>query len=432
VQETLNEHVEKVLETLSRTGGKLKIDSRDVKSHDVFLALKGERHDGHDFVNHAFENGAVLAIVEKKRDYKGSIIEVPSTLSFIRELALYRLGSRSNKTVVAITGSVGKTTTKELIWYLTGKTCFKVPGNLNTPIGLALSLINEYDGEALLILEYGVSYPGDMDEICRFVSPDVGVLLPVGSSHIGNFSSKEELLKEKLKLSEYAGKIVAHVSFKDKLSNVELFFGDGGDVFARILEVDPTKTKVEVAEKGRALVLTLPGVWHDGMVEDLSAAVAACRVLGMEPRFDCLKDFSTLEGRFRLFKILQAYVVDDTYNSSIESFNVASQMINQLWPEKEKVAVLGSILEQGKESPHTHEILLNNARRYFNRVLVYAPPGVDEILTAVDQEEVFTDEEELLERLREVLSKDVILYCKASHGVKLYHVVKKLKGVEGA
>lgn len=183
-------------------GHRFVVDSREVKTGDVFVAIKGARVDGHDFVNQAVQNGAFAVIVERDLHLSNQII-VPNTIEFLGELAGEIINSAHPK-IVGLTGSNGKTTTKEILWNVLNAEIptFKNEGNLNSEIGLPLSIINSYNGEKILVLEMGQRMVGDIEYLCKFFPPDIGILLNVGSAHVGIAGDLESIFKGKWQIVE--------------------------------------------------------------------------------------------------------------------------------------------------------------------------------------------------------------------------------------
>jgi len=405
------------------------VDSRSVEPGSIFVALPGARTDGHLYVDEAFKQGAKLAVVERPGRYSGPVLMVENTRDFLLTAGRkkLRLGSPF---VIAITGSNGKTTTKELISRFleaSGKRAFKTRANYNTDVGVPLSILNQYRGEEIAVLEFGVSQPGDMDKLCSVTEPDIGIVLRVGSAHVGNFPSKEALLEEKLSLLRKARRSLMHTSLKKYVEQTDVTFGPGGDVELMEREWKGYATAFKVRIFGSVVQAEVPAVWHGGMLENLTAAIAVVRMMGLNPDLQVLETFSFPPRRFQLRRFGGISVVDDTYNSSVESVEVAVECLRAI-SDGRLYAVVGVILEQGWNSQRTHARLGKLLQEAFDGVLVYGLPtdsNVHELAENAGHKllGVFDSGEMLVRRLLEVVRSKDLVYFKASRGVKLDEVV---------
>ena len=203
-----------ISEILSATGGKLLsgntdavveavcIDSREIKNNSLFVPIVGEHSDGHDFIKSAFENGAVVSFVQsdhKLNDVCGALVEVKSTVSALQDLAKY-YRKKFNIPFIGVTGSVGKTTTKEMIAAVLGENLniLKTQGNYNGQIGLPLTIFNIDRTHQAAVVEMGVSKIGEMEKLADIADVDMGVITNIGLSHIENFKNIETTCSEKL------------------------------------------------------------------------------------------------------------------------------------------------------------------------------------------------------------------------------------------
>jgi len=405
------------------------VDSRSVEPGSIFVALPGARTDGHLYVDEAFKRGARLAVVEKPGRYSGPVLVVENTRDFLLAAGRKKLYLGS-PFVIAVTGSNGKTTTKELISRFleaAGKRVFKTHENYNTDVGVPLSILNQYKGEEIAVLEFGVSQPGDMEKLCSVIEPDIGIVLKVGSAHVGNFPSREALLEEKLKLLRKSRQSLIHTSLQKYVEHADATFGPGGNVelMERVWRGHATSFKFRIFDS--VVQAEVPAIWHDGMLENLTAAVAVVRVMGLNPNFQVLETFSFPPRRFQLRRFGDISVVDDTYNSSVESVEVAVECLRAV-SNGRLYAVVGVILEQGWNSLRTHARLGQLLQEIFDGVFVYGfptDPNVHELAEKVGHKllGVFDSGEMLTKRLLEIVRSKDLVYFKASRGVKLDEVV---------
>ena len=423
----------KMKEFLTR---KFVLDSRNVKPGDIFVAVKGKKTDGHKFIQEAFENGAYAAVVEKPVKYNGNIYLVEKVVDFLADLAREKIKPLEKKTIIGITGSNGKTTAKEILYQLlsfTTSNVFKTPGNMNTEYGLPLSLINEYKGESILILEMAMNKKGDIKHLCSIAPPDIAVILNVGTAHIGLLGSKKDIMEAKLEIVLYSKENSNVVCFfddeelrkqvKEHRKNV-LFFGKkGGDVVLEDWWYIDSKTACVINHFGENIAFKLNGIWNEGQLLALLASISVLKVLNKEFPVDALPELKLPENRFHVTKTKGLYIINDTYNASLESFDVALKTMLKMKRGK-KYAVVGSIKEQGKFSEETHK-LLGKKLELLDGVFLYT---VDDEINQVKCSKVLIKSDNPETIAKELFSRvsegDVILF-KASRSVGIEKVLKE-------
>lgn len=423
------------------------IDSRKARKGSVFFALKGQRNDGHDFVKDVHSNGAEIAVVEKKLDNVGiTQIVVNSSIKALGKIAKSVI-EKVNPKIIGITGSNGKTTTKELMYHLLKPQIpiFRNPGNLNTEIGLPLSILNYYNREKILVLELGISKKGDMENLIFLFKPDAGVFLNSGSAHIGNFENEFEIFEEKSKLMRSIKKGIA-VLYGDeerflKLSKelekeVRSFFFGQKNGHVRLLnwkyDSKNFKTFANIRLFSENLSLELNGIWNRGQLLDLCAAMCMVKGMGFDIVSSTLNNFSPLENRFSVRTINEYIVINDTYNASIESLKEALNAIKSI-NARRKIAVLGSILEQGRKSLETHKKLGEIMKSSdIDHVIVYSLfPDIEYSVDIMKDKVVMVSSEldEITNFLRTFLQPEDLIYFKASRGVEIEKVMEKICSV---
>ncbi len=376
-------------------------DSRAVTPGSVFVALKGESHDGHRFVSAAVERGARVVIVEKNQGLavpeQASIVEVDDTLVAWGDLARahltrWRMESVDGR-VVAITGSAGKTTTKELTAALLAEiapTHFTA-GNLNNRIGVPAVIFALEPSHRFCVLEMGMSLPGELDAICSFAKPDVSVVVNVGIAHAEGVGGREGVMKEKGAVYRALGpEGIAIVNIDDEcvrraahdadVRKVETFgrgaatsrrpgsfaeegaAGAGGPHY-RLVDRRPEDagSRVVLSCAGRELTLHLP-LPGEAAAIDLTAALAAQEAASREAlssdRIETALMTVRLAGRGSLRTLANDVVVlDDTYNANPSSMRAALTTLSEIAGARRKVAVLGEMKELGPLAEEEHVAL---------------------------------------------------------------------------
>ena len=354
------------------------VDSREAGARMLFIPLRGERTDGHLHIESALKAGASAALVERvwaeghnetlknwAEAYGALFFPVEDTLKQMQALAMSHRLRFANLHVVGVTGSNGKTTTKEMIASILGTMgrCYKNPGNLNSEIGLPLTVLRmnrEYD---YAVLEMGVNHVGEMDILVDVARPDTAVVTNVGTAHIGFFGSKRRIAEEKRKIfsrMDETGRafIYEYESYKDVLSEnlkgtLELF---GPDSLSWYKEVK------DLGLKGQEIVFTdctvhlpLPGKHN---LNNALAAVSVCRALGAD--WDHIRrGLESLEAGFGRTEVLEGRVtvVQDCYNANPDSVLAAVRMFSDISSKGRRILVLGDMLELGEESAMLHRKL---------------------------------------------------------------------------
>lgn len=335
------------------------IDSRTVAPGDLFFALRGERHDGHDHVPAALAQGAVAAIVEKSMPGE-NLLRVDST-----EAALQQLASRGREfwggTVIGVTGSAGKTSTKDIVAALVGveHATGKTAGNLNNHIGVPISLLRIADTARYAVLEMGMNHSGEIRHLCQIARPQVAVVTNVGYAHIENFSSIEGIAAAKRELVEaLPGDGLAVLNFDDTRvrqfsfpgKRVRYGLSEGADVRPGHVHLGALDTTFSLDGVNFRTQLT-----GRHSLSNLLAGLTVARELGT--RLEHLRDAvaSLVPGKMRGERRLVAgmSIIDDCYNSNPDAARAMLDVLAET-PAKRRIAVLGEMLELGSWAEELH------------------------------------------------------------------------------
>ena len=341
------------------------IDSRTLRPGDLFFAIRGPRFDGHDFVPDVLEKGAAAAVVKSEYPVgQGSrLIAVPDPAAALRTLAARARGDWGG-VVIAVTGSSGKTTTKDAIATLLEDflRVAKSEGNLNNEYGLPLSLLRVPEQARAAVVEIGINRPGEMQRLARIASPDVGVVTNVGAAHVGNFASEDEIAFEKgflIEALEADGTAVLNAD-DDRVSGMRarcegrtVTFGIEGpaDVRAESLE-DSGSEGVRFSLAGAPMSMRLAGRHN---VYNVLAAIAAIGPLGIRParlaRALCRLQPSAMRGV--VHKAGGVTLIDDCYNANPAAMSAMLQVLRRTSASR-RIAVLGEMRELGERSREFH------------------------------------------------------------------------------
>jgi len=365
---------------------KYTFDSREVKPGDVFVALKGEKVDGHDFIDSARAAGAV-DIVDGLEDLQTRAKAKRRTLK---------------AKVVGVTGSAGKTTTKELLKTFlacAGRT-FGTEGNFNNHIGLPLTILNCPDEAEFLVLEMGSNHPGEIAALCEIACPDIGVVTGVGTAHLEFFETRSGIADEK-------GTLLA--SAKD--------FGvyPASDDFASALAERNVKgVAVEASIEG---LLDPMRAWPPHFAGNAALAFAVATRFGVtvEKAAAALEDFALPGARWRKIEKGGVTFIDDTYNANPDSMIAALDALAATPCDGRRVAVLGDMFELGPQSLELHKKVFAHAMALGFPLVI----GVGEMSSQCLCHLVYKDLAKLKKKFRVDVSAGDVVLLKASHGMHL-------------
>ncbi len=352
-------------------------DSRQLKERNLFVALKGDNYDGHAFSAKALELGAAVIIVsdESKLDLekiknKGAVIKVADTLEAIGDLAHY-WRNKFSIPVIGLTGSSGKTTTKEMMAAIVGrqKNILRTEGNLNNLIGLPMTIFGLTKDHEVAILEMGTNTPGEIKRLTQIAAPDIGVITNIGPAHLEGFGSIEGVRKEKGDLFAHMNKNgIAVVNMDDENINIiaetwkgqRISFGmsPSADVCVRKIEkIGPKGMRFQLMIAGKEYKAETKIAGLQSVVYNAMAAVAVAQALGIkhETILEGLASFQPVAGRMEIIKLKNgAYLINDSYNANPASTREALMTLKELKNGHNSYAFLGDMLELGEEAPEMH------------------------------------------------------------------------------
>lgn len=426
------------------------IDSRLVEEGSIFVATKGAKVDGHDFIPQVMEKGALGVICEKEPEDKSYLyILVEDSFKALKEIAAY-YRRQLNIKIVGIIGSVGKTSTKEIVAAAlsTKYDVLKTQGNFNNEVGVPLTLLRIRDNHEIAVVEMGISDFGEMSRLGAIANPDVVIMTNIGPCHLEQLKDLDGVLKAKTEVFDYMpedGIIILNGKDEklrtiDKSDNRKIVYYDSEDIFAEIIENRGLKgTSFDIHAYGEKVFanINLPGI-H--MVINSLAATAAGLELGLTLS-DVAKGIETAEGvagRSHLIETKDYLLIDDCYNANPKSMKSAIDLMKNALGRR--IAILGDMFELGENEKELH-----------GQVGEYAVvSGIDVLVCVGDlcknmydaainiREEMdrnceiiyFSKKEDLLNTLKDtsrsfIKTGDTIL-IKASHGMGFTEIVEML------
>ena len=411
-------------------------DSREVVNGGVFFALRGAEMDGHRFVQDAITRGATAVVVERRMNVPSGIAEirVPDTWAALYALASYTLEHLS-PLVVAVTGSNGKTSTKEMIAAILGRrfNVMRTIGNLNTETGVPLTILSLQPHHTALVLEMGMQRPGDIARLVALAQPSIGVITNIGTVHMEFFKSRDELARSKGEMvaglpergtailnadDQFFPMLVAMTSAR--VTSFGLATGDFRAEGYRVLEGGGSQFSV----RGVEVKLGLEGR-HQAVnaVAALAAGVAAGITLAEGAA--ALENVA-VEHRLQELPVAGGYsIIDDAYNASPESMIAAFEALAESPRRGRLLAVLGQMGELGAVSEESHRRVGLRAAEVFDAVCVVDGERAG-LLAESARAELVPDRPAAVEWVRRNARESDRVLVKASHGVGLNEVVKEL------
>lgn len=436
-------------ELLAKIIQNVTIDSRKAETGSLFIAVKGERSDGHDYINSVFEKGALCCISERVLDnVTYPYIQVESTLQAIKDIAeFYR--TQLDIKVIGITGSVGKTSTKETVASVIAQKyrVLKTLGNYNNEIGLPLTIFRLTEEDQVAVLEMGISDFGEMTRLSKIAKPDICIITNIGLCHLENLETRDGILKAKTEIFNYMSKdgsvilngdddkliTVHNVNGKPPylfgIDNKSEYYGD--DIVN--LGLDGMKATLHLKDGDSIDVLIpIPG-YH--MVYNALAATVAGILLGLskEEIKSGIESLESLSGRNHIIKKNGFTIIDDCYNANPVSMKASIDVIQTAIGRK--VCILGDMFELGIHERTLHyevgeylakkdiDLLITVgmlAKEISNAVVMANKSKVDMKTCKVYH---FETREEMLAQLQSLLKSGDNILVKASHGMKFSKIV---------
>lgn len=415
-------------------------DSRQMTNGGMYIPLKGERFDGHNFIESAFQTGAQAIISEKDVNYEDKIvIKVKDTHQALKDMASYLRNHRPVK-VVGVTGSVGKTSTRDMVYSVVKQKykTLKTEGNYNNEIGLPLTILRYHD-EEVLVLEMGMNHLQEMSRLSMIARPDIACITNVGTAHIGELGSRENILKAKLEIINgmKEGSTLIINQDNDMLQTVELPHlnvvrvgkGKEASIQASHIVLEETKSSFEVEYQGKKEIIEVPVQGEHNISNALIAIAVGIELnISLEDIKKGIQEFKLTKNRMDILEKNHKTVIDGTYNASADSMKSSIDVLANY--KKRKVAILADMLELGDYSQQLHEEVGSYV----------ASKGID-ILVCVGKEAkyiyqkaresmkdvyYFESNQEVIARLDELLKEDDVILVKGSHSMNLKEVVEKI------
>ena len=430
-------------------------DTRTIKKDDCYIGIKGEKFDGNLFWEKALENGASTVIVENVDFSKENlikwenknIIKVENSLDALYQIA--RLKRDLNKIpVVAITGSVGKTSTKDIIANVVSKKykTLKTIGNNNNNIGMPLTILRLKD-EEVMVLEMGMNHLGEIHLLSKIAKPNICVITNIGTSHIGNLGSRENILKAKLEILDGAENPIVVINNDDDLlhkwyeENKEKYniitygINNKSTYNAKDLILKEEESKFNCNIDGKTINFNVPVGGEHFILNSLSAiAVAKALKIEDEKIASGIEDFKLTKNRMDITELESGIkIINGAYNASFEAVQATLKNLSS-FKENRKIAVLGDMYELGDFSKELHEKVGIEAYNDKIDILICSGKFAKYIIEGAkskgfNENKLYflENKEDILALLKKIAKKGDVILFKASNLTKFYEIAEKAK-----
>ncbi|XVN41265.1 MAG: UDP-N-acetylmuramoyl-tripeptide--D-alanyl-D-alanine ligase [Rickettsia endosymbiont of Argas persicus] len=418
----------------------VQFNSKDVKEGDLFIALQGNK-DGHDYVQDAIDNGASAVIVSKQVDIsdENKIILVDDCLEALKNLALYKR-KHSKAKFIAITGSVGKTSTKEALKTLLKHDAltFASRGNFNNHLGLLTNLASMPDNTEFAIFELGMNHKGEIRELIQILKPHIAMITNISEAHLEFFNSLEDISEAKCEIfASFNTDDIAVVNNDDKILSIlkklsidNIYsFGKSSSAELILYEASEKHVHLKYNINNKILDVTVPFI-PKHFAENYAGILLIISLLNknLDKAVNYLADIRLTKGRGEIISVGNSRVICDYYNASPVSMKAALEYLKQI-PAENKTAIIGEMLELGQNSENLHKelapyILDSGCSKVFligaNTKCIY--DSLPEKITKA----YFENVDELITSINYLFKNNELILIKGSRGVKLDKIISLL------
>ena len=425
-------------------------DTRNINKGDTFIGIKGDNYNGTEFYKDAISNGANCVILEKKYFKSEEMATVPivlvdNTIEALKNISSY-IRNQSKAIFIGVTGSVGKTSTRDIIYSVVKEkyTTLKTENNYNNNIGLPLT-ITKLNDEQAAVIEMGMNHLKEISYLSKITKPNIGVITNVGTAHIGELGSRENILKAKLEIldgMDCNGKLVINNDndllheyyLKNKNQNIiTIGINNDSDFVATDIETYENYSKFNILYKGKkvSIICNLPG---KHFIYNSLIAFAVGKLLNVETKniVEGIKNFELTANRLEIIELKNNIkIINGVYNASLDSMKSSLDILKQ--QKNRKIAVLGSMLELGYFSKELHEevgnyVVKNNIDILITVGLEAKNIGNKALELGFNSKNLYCFENNLeaINILKEIIKNGDCILLKASNGLKFIEILNEI------
>lgn len=407
-------------------GHRISTDTRTIQKGDIYLPLKGANFDGEKFISQAVEKGAIGFLTTGDEKIDGTIsFKVPDTKIAYLELASQRR-LKINPKVILITGSSGKTTTKELVYSVISQKykTFKTPLNHNNEIGFCQTIFEMPDDTEVLVLEAGMRGLGEIELISKYAIPDITIISNVGTAHIGRLGSRDNIAIAKCEVVKHQKNDGLFIGHDDELIHKYLKF-NGEKIFYSINNAEIVERKIGYSKfnyKNSEYLLNIEGDYN---IENSLAAIEAGLALNITPDKirKGLEEYKPIEKRWEIEHVGKFDIINDSYNANPESMKATLKTIFDLYPDS--LIVLGDMGELGENEKIYHkevgEFIQKNAHSTNKFVTV------GDLAKEICDKNNFSNNESAARYIIETYKNGATIFFKASRSMKFEEIINYIK-----
>ena len=418
--------MQKIIELFYETLG-VCTDTREIKKDCLFLCLKGDNFNGNEFANQALKEGAKYVIVDElKFKTNDNIYLVDDVLNYLQKLANYHR-KKFNIPVIGITGSNGKTSTKELIKIVLEKkyNVLATEGNLNNHIGVPLTLLNINKNHEIAIIEMGANKFKDIEELCNIAEPNYGIITNIGKAHLEGFINFEGVLKTKKELYDSIlknhGTLIINgddeilINNAPEVKNIKYGTSEKSDIKGELINLSPFVEMRWSSDNYSSELITTKMIGKYNFYNFL-AAIAFGKIFNIEPEKinEAISEYTPDNKRSQVQKTKNNTLILDCYNANPSSMTSAIESFSQI-NHPNKIAIIGDMLELGDDSVKEHQNILDLTKK-LNLIKITVGP----IFESINSDELkFSNTLKTAEYLRTISIKDHLILLKGSRGIGL-------------
>ena len=426
-------------------------DTRNIKDGDLFISFKSESKDGIKYLEEALKKGAIGCITEYNipdeiiEQYKNKLlIKVNDAVEAIQKIAKHKR-SLYNIPVIAVTGSVGKTSTKDMIASVISQkfNVNKTQGNYNNHIGVPLTILGWNENTQVAVVEMGMNHLGEISVLTNIAKPTIATITNVGTAHIGNLGSRENILKAKLEILEGLskdGKVVLN-NDNDLLNKCnirehkKITYGINtqSDYTAKEIKIDEDKSEFKININNKDYLIEVP-VAGEHFIYNSLCAIAIGMELGIEIEkiIEGIKKFTLTEHRNEIKDVKDIKIINDYYNASYDSMKASLEVLANVKAHR-KIAILGDMLELGEYSEDLHrkvgEVVVNNKIDILITVGMLAKDiALEAKKLGMKEVHSFDNNKECMDKLKEIINKNDCILLKASNRMNFGEIAEFIQG----